>query len=281
MLCVRPFRQGVTEFGCGSCPVCRLKRKGVWTARLMLETQLHEASFFFTLTFDAEHYPDGGSVSVRDVQLFLKRLRASVEEKLRYYAVGEYGEEGGRPHYHVLLFGLRPDRVFYDSVLHRRVCPVVEHAWGKGMIHVGDVTPESAAYCVSYVMKAWTRPQCDALKGRHPEFARMSLKPGIGAGYINEYLGSHKEVAGHVARTGDVPGVVRFSSKVLPLGRYLVGKLREAQGMDASRPEEFRVAEAMELQVALRSVDARKARESVRVQHGKNARRRLKRKGVL
>ena len=44
-----------------------------------------------------------------DLQLFLKRLRYYVtkrlpKEKVRYYAVGEYGPVHFRPHYHLLLF---------------------------------------------------------------------------------------------------------------------------------------------------------------------------------
>lgn len=43
-----------------------------------------------------------------DLQLFLKRLRKNLtkftDEKIRYYAVGEYGPQTFRPHYHLLLF---------------------------------------------------------------------------------------------------------------------------------------------------------------------------------
>ena len=44
-----------------------------------------------------------------DLQLFFKRLRYYVSkqcpsEKVRYFAVGEYGPVHFRPHYHILLF---------------------------------------------------------------------------------------------------------------------------------------------------------------------------------
>ena len=41
----------------------------------------------------------------RDLDLFLKRLRSYYpDEKLRYYAVSEYGPSSYRPHWHLLLF---------------------------------------------------------------------------------------------------------------------------------------------------------------------------------
>lgn len=46
--------------------------------------------------------------NIRDVQLFLKRLRKNLsrftDEKIRFYAVSEYGPVHFRPHWHILLY---------------------------------------------------------------------------------------------------------------------------------------------------------------------------------
>lgn len=154
MKCSVPFTQGVAEFGCGQCMPCRLNRRRLWTARLMLEARQHEHSVFVTLTYDKEHYPGDGNLDVREAQLFLKRLRFELQpRKIRYYIVGEYGERRGRAHYHAILFGVSDA----DKEL-------ISRAWGKGLVHVGTVTPESASYVVSYVCKGATREGHKSLK---------------------------------------------------------------------------------------------------------------------
>lgn len=90
---------------CGQCIGCRLKYSAQWAARCFHESTMHEDNCFLTLTFDDEHLPE--SISVRDCQLFVKRLRKFASpEKLRYAYCGEYGELFLRPHYHVLVLVL-------------------------------------------------------------------------------------------------------------------------------------------------------------------------------
>ena len=50
------------------------------------------------------------SLRKRDFQLFMKRLRKKYsDDRIRFYACGEYGSETFRPHYHAILFGLHLD----------------------------------------------------------------------------------------------------------------------------------------------------------------------------
>lgn len=232
MLCRKPFRQGVLEYGCGQCLRCRINRSRVWACRLMLETHQHEVSQFVTLTYDQENQPSGGTLQPRDVQLFLKRLRQLVAPvRLRYYMVGEYGDSRGRPHYHLCLFG---------SVSAEQI----KAAWGLGIVDVRVLSWDLALYITGYILKRWTNAEDPVakkfLKGRHPEFARMSLRPeGLGAKGIKVIADAlnTKWGARYISQSGDVPGVVRSQNKRLPIGRYLHGKLREALGYESTCPD--------------------------------------------
>lgn len=244
------------EYGCGQCKPCLLNRKRLWTGRLMLEYQKHQSAFFVTLTYDKEHLPCDGSVSVQHAQRYLKRLRTAIyPRKLRYYMVGEYGEVSKRPHYHLALFG-------------EMTVQEITSSWGQGHVHVGSLTPQSSAYLVSYVVKHLTKKGDVRLGGLHPEFARMSLKPGIGAGAMEDMGKALMEKGGldYVVREGDVPGIFRTEGKRWPLGRYLSRKLREEIGMDASTPVSVVERVAGVLQDELCTQQGRDLRESKRVQ---------------
>lgn len=237
------------------CLPCLRYRKGLWAARLMLEGSLHESSLFVTLTYDEEHCPCDGCVSVKDAQRFLKRLRQRmVPAKLRYFIVGEYGDVTKRPHYHAVLFGLRDPSM-------------VSASWGLGHCHVGVLTAASASYVVSYTVKGLTTVAAPGLKGLRPEFARMSLRPGIGAGAVEVLADAlfTKHGSKSIAVSGDVPAVLRTDGHLAPLGRYLRGLLREAVGMEKTQP--LASAEALAYQEFLKlSVEGgRQAREEKRV----------------
>lgn len=153
---------------------------------------MHEINVFVTLTYDDEHLPADGSLVKRDLQLFLKRLRKEHEPaKLRYYACGEYGETTLRPHYHAILFGIdfadkrkhsvgkRGDDLFISETL--------DKIWGLGHCYIGRVTYKSAGYVARYCLKKVNGQKAsDHYQGREPEFALMSLKPGIGATWFDK-----------------------------------------------------------------------------------------------
>lgn len=232
MKCSRPFMQGMAEFGCGQCMPCRILRRRLWTARLMLEAQKHKHSCFVTLTYKPEEYPKDGSVSVREMQLWLKRLRKlSGGRLIRYYVVGEYGDKSGRAHYHAVLFGVSAEEL-----------QLLQSSWTKGLIHVGNVTPESASYVVSYVCKRMTKADDERLGGRHPEFARMSTHPGIGAPAIEDFAKPIREGIDidtgefYGLPNGDVPSCFRFNGRRWPIGRYLRRLLRRSLGLPEGEP---------------------------------------------
>lgn len=107
-------------------------------------------------------------------------------------------------------------------------------AWGLGFAHCGELTVDSAQYIAGYVVKKLTASGDPRLAGKHPEFARMSLRPGIGAGFAERFAESLNSSVGSawVASHGDVPVTARTDGRELPLGRYLRRKFRQAVGFD-------------------------------------------------
>lgn len=203
----------------------------------------HGDASFVTLTYDPQHVPADGSLSPEDLQLWLKRLRKRmVGTPLRFFGVGEYGERTFRPHYHVILFGMR-DCPRGGVKLHDAQrecscfsCSIVRDTWGKGHISVGSVTLQSAGYVAGYCVKKLTDRRDTRLKGRHPEFARMSRRPGIGVPALAALAETLVE-SGWNERLVDVPVGYMMGEKLYPYGRYLRRNLRKLVGRDEKTPD--------------------------------------------
>lgn len=170
---------------CGQCIACKLNRAREWSVRIMHELKMHDGvGCFVTLTYDQEHAPWVSNFQAtlvkKDLQDFFKRLRKALEPaKIRYYAVGEYGEKYVRPHYHCIIFGLSP--LVAQSVVQRE--------WMFGYVHIGSVTLDSANYVARYCTKLLTGPKKEWYKEKKiiPEYSVMSRRPGIGASWIEKY----------------------------------------------------------------------------------------------
>lgn len=241
MLCRNPYVSAGCAYGCGQCMPCRFNRRRIWSHRIMLEAGQYTDNAFVTLSYSDECLPDTGSVVPADVQLWLKRLRKAVDPiRIRFFAVGEYGDVSERPHYHVALFnypGCRFGVSRYGT--HKNccvACDTVRDTWGKGNVFVGVLEPSSAAYVCGYVTKKLTASGDARLNGRHPEFARMSLRPGIGGDAMFEVADVVMRYD-TVAVDGDVPGGLRHGKFVMPLGRYLQRRVRKLIGADENAPQ--------------------------------------------
>lgn len=187
---------------CGQCIGCRLRRSAQWAVRCVHESRMHAWSSYVTLTYNEESVPYDGSLTHRDFQLFMKRLRKRCGD-VRYYMCGEYGEENGRPHFHAIIFGyfFRDRRYFKtsDSGCAVYTSKELDSLWPHGFASVGDVTFESAAYVARYVMKKINGPLAFEHYKRvtpdgeviwlKPEYTHMSLKPGIGSTWFAKYGG--------------------------------------------------------------------------------------------
>lgn len=189
------------QIKCGQCIGCRLEKRDAWALRCMLESKMHASSIFATLTYDDVHLPEHGSLHYPHVQSLVRALRRR-GFSFRYFVCGEYGDTLGRAHYHLLGFGLDfPDKVRCNSIrssepIYRS--PLLEQLWPHGFSSFGSVSWQSARYCAGYTLKKVNGSRADAHYSRldestgeistiSPEFARMSLKPGIGASWLAKY----------------------------------------------------------------------------------------------
>lgn len=224
----------------------------------MLESLCHGDSTVVTLTYHDEDMPrleDGrGTLQPKDLQNWLKRFRKSIEpERIRFFGCGEYGSITQRPHYHVALFGYQNCRHGVSQYTRYRssccaACDNVRDTWGAGNVHLMELSPATAQYVSGYVTKKMTASDDPRLLGRHPEFARMSNRPGLGAEMMWEVASSLME-HNLEDRIVDVPSALRHGSRLLPLGRYLQQKLRTYIGRDEKAPPEVleKLAEEMSL----------------------------------
>lgn len=166
----------------------------------MHESKLHDRNSFVTLTYSDDRLPPHGSLRYADVQAFHKRLRH--DGRFRFFAVGEYGEQLSRPHYHICYFGMFPkDARRLRSLSEERYAywesSRLAELWGHGHVSVGELTYQSAAYAAGYIFKKlhgdlgadhYKRIDSDGVwHAIEPEFCRMSLRPGIGRGWYERY----------------------------------------------------------------------------------------------
>lgn len=160
---------------CGRCEGCRAAQKRDWAIRMTHESQMHERNSFVTLTYDDEHCLE--QIQKTDIQLFVKRLRDKLDNKIRYFVTGEYGEHTRRPHYHAIIFGedFRGGRYTYrvnDKLWGNKA---LEEIWKNGQIRIGDFTHSSALYTAGYTAKKIGDKDTFSLQSRSPPIGRTWL----------------------------------------------------------------------------------------------------------
>jgi hypothetical protein len=192
MMCIRPIsiknKQGTfTAVPCGLCYACLMNKRADWTFRLKQEYKNSLSGFFLTMTYDDLHIKtvsftkkNGVTVEVQildkvDVQKFLKRLRKRLNNKIRYFAVGEYGDTTFRPHYHMLLFNININDLKY-----------VEESWNDGFVRIDPINDARIHYVSKYAMK-YHKHKHFAVK----PFSLMSK--GIGKSYIEHNIDMHRK----------------------------------------------------------------------------------------
>lgn len=186
---------------------------------MLLEAGCYKESAFVTLTYDDEHLPANASLSKRDVQLFFKRMRKA-GFSLRYVCCGEYGENGGRPHYHCVFYGFSPCLKGKTYVSRKTnsccsVCDAVGREWGLGKVQIAAADEGAYPYLAKYILKDTPgENEILAASGRARPFYVKSQYLG------NSILPELCLAADHgkyVAKVGDVPHAVKAGGSFRPL----------------------------------------------------------------
>lgn len=257
------FREEI-EVGCGHCLGCRLDHADMWTTRITMEAKTWNKCCFVTLTYNTPNLPYSHgkpSLKKKHLQDFLKRLRyynkgidewvnpktGEYENPIRYYACGEYGPKGGRPHYHIAIFNWEPDDLKLYK-LNKHGDPIfkskkLQKIWGMGFVTVEELNYHTASYIARYVQKKagiepikrqytgkikkeWAiderngqafekhiREQKTIKKLQEPEFQVMSRAVGIGRKYWEENKEKIKRNNGIMIKLDD-------KVKIKPIPKY-------------------------------------------------------------
>lgn len=247
------------EIPCGKCIGCRLSYAKQWSERCLMELEGHKSSYFVTLTYDDINLPmttfvepengvicEINTLVKEDFRNFMKALRQATNQKIRYFACGEYGTQTVRPHYHAILFGLELDDLvpygqngrgdyLYNS-------PLLQKIWKKGFVVVGSVTRESCNYVARYVMKKVDVDSKEFTdRNMQPEFITMSTHPGIGKDFLDrhpklfeyDYI-TVKSPAGETSRE------TQSASETVSIPRYFY-RLKEKESTEFVRSKKIKM----------------------------------------
>lgn len=188
------------QVGCGKCEICRTEHSKEWATKAWCENQMWKNATFYTFTYDNYNLPHDRKLRRADIQTFWKKLRyhlykhtkkaseidltienSNLEEiysneledlfgqnarrknrkPIRYLNCGEYGPKTKRPHYHAVIWNLKPadlrryskDRRGYWLYTSKKINKI----WGKGFVIIGYATTETAAYVARYCTKKASR----------------------------------------------------------------------------------------------------------------------------
>lgn len=215
MQCTRPeqkdYHKGGQLIPCGYCPACKYNARVGWTFRVTEEAKHQKEAWFITLTYAQETIPlldtttgeivrgmennrqnmceslnDGDLITfINSVKKAQAREWKSLQRKdivkpeIRYYAVGEYGEQFGRPHYHLIVFNL------WESLANEIR---LEKIWKKGRVETEALSPALIHYATGYIYE-----KNKYIKERQTK-PRMYCSKGIGKQYIERNKKWHKEL---------------------------------------------------------------------------------------
>lgn len=236
----------IIEVPCGKCANCLTTKLNQWVFRLQQHVRDFKYVSFVTLTYNDEnlnysYVDDDCKVFIyradalpfsidpfdlvpclykKDLQDFFRKLRklgsfyGYKKNFINYYAIGEYGTDYNRPHYHILLFSNDMDFSKPINLSNLSFC------WDKGFIDVKDVTE----FRINYVAKHHLKPK-NSKWFAVPQFTLRSN--GLGLSFLE------KDVADWFDMNKPTSLFIRDGVK-LGVPRYFRTKLMEMYGYDIS-----------------------------------------------
>lgn len=199
---------------CDGCLACRVDKLLLWQARCNSEYIKHRSAFV-TFTYDEYHlhYADNAllpTLSKSDFQHYSDNIYHKVRNMpflpegcvsdYKYFACGEYGDSFGRPHYHVLFFGLD----FHDFQ------KIFDKSWKNGLVKSLPILNGGIRYVVDYMTKNITgeraKIEYDDTNREHP-FKTCSR--GIG---LDFFMAHRDEICDF--------GYVTMGSRKVPVPTY-------------------------------------------------------------
>lgn len=202
---------------CGKCYDCIKRRIQQWAFRLDMENKRSISALFVTLTYDTMTVPLTSKLNMtlrkKDVQDFMKRLRYyhknhdlvrselqlieqgkyQKRKPIKYYAVGEYGEQYGRPHYHIIIFNALQELIYLAWQITEEVAgrcrEQIKEEYGNvkkikiGEIHIDNANKNTIFYTLKYMEKKQS-PKMRYDPERVKEFSLQSK--GLGENYIDK-----------------------------------------------------------------------------------------------
>lgn len=180
-MCLTPIMVNKRTLPCGNCAQCRQAHRSAWAFRLDQEALVSVNALFVTLTYEDEHLlyvnDDQPVLNYPDLRNYMKRLRKS-GLVFKYFAVGEYGEKRGRPHYHVLFF---IKQQIYNDLKFRQ-------NWNHGNVHIKVMNPANIRYCLKDMLK---------FRGAYDQFEKeyrpqIRVSHGLGINYLDSKYHYHK-----------------------------------------------------------------------------------------
>lgn len=175
LICVNPiYLKKVNRFvPCGKCGNCIKKVINDYVIRCKNEMKYSNRCWFYTLTYER----DPLQLYKKDLQDFFKRCRKAGFQ-FSYFALGDYGDTFGRPHYHVIFF---EKGKFIPEYIHS-LWISGDQTRRRGFVHCRSLTGGRIAYVVRYGYLA--KLDWDKNDKRQKPFFLLSRRPAIGSGYL-------------------------------------------------------------------------------------------------